>query len=384
MALYFLSFCSAYAFVFIKQANKSAWLKTYLVLLCLFLCFGYMTGTDWRAYEQIYKQINFNNLFYNYFQEPGYYIYMLPFRFFNVDFFVFFIFTKILCYIAIVSKLLTYCDKYKYIGLMYFIPCWGFYLFIDNPMRNLIAVSISLYAIKYLLKRKPIPYFTIVIIAMTFHTSACVMLPAYFFMHKNLSTKKIVILYITINVLFANRAILAVIISNVFGFIPYVAGKINSYIESSNIEGAGRVISLGFIIFFTFFVLLCYYKKQIYEIKNGKVIWNGAITFLLLYRLATTIEVFMRFQIFYMVFFIASISYLTYYFSEQSKKIYVSYLLVLSIIGCSRIFSTYRYIPYTNYLTYALKGEFPSYSFRSAYNHNNSPYKTTNKNNNNE
>ena len=176
---------------------------------------------------------------------------MLPFRFFNADFFVFFIFTKILCYIAIVSKLLTYCDKYKYIGLMYFIPCWGFYLFIDNPMRNLIAVSISLYAIKYLLKRKPIPYFTIVIIAMTFHTSACVMIPAYFFMHKNLSTKKIVILYITINVLFANRAILAVIISNVFGFIPYVAGKINSYIESSNIEGAGRVISLGFIIFFT-------------------------------------------------------------------------------------------------------------------------------------
>ena len=323
MALYFLSFCSAYAFVFIKQANKSAWLKTYLVLLCLFLCFGYMTGTDWRAYEQIYKQINFNNLFYNYFQEPGYYIYMLPFRFFNVDFFVFFIFTKILCYIAIVSKLLTYCDKYKYIGLMYFIPCWGFYLFIDNPMRNLIAVSISLYAIKYLLKRKPIPYFTIVIIAMTFHTSACVMIPAYFFMHKNLSTKKIVILYITINVLFANRAILAVIISNVFGFIPYVAGKINSYIESSNIEGAGRVISLGFIIFFTFFVLLCYYKKQIYEMKNGKVIWNGAITFLILYILATTIEVFMRFQIFYMVFFIASISYLTYYFSEQSKKIYV-------------------------------------------------------------
>ena len=382
MALYFLSFCSAYAFVFINQANKSAWLKTYLVLLCLFLCFGYMTGTDWRAYEQIYKQINFNNLFYNYFQEPGYYIYMLPFRLFNVDYYVFFIFTKTLCYIAIVSKLLTYCDKYKYIGLMYFIPCWGFYLFIDNPMRNLIAVIISLYAIKYLLKRKPIPYFTIVIIAMTFHTSACVMIPAYFFMHKNLSTKKIVILYITINVLFANRAILAVIISNVFGFIPYVAGKINSYIESSNIEGAGRVISLGFIIFFTFFVLLCYYKKQIYEMKNGKVIWNGAITFLILYRLATTIEVFMRFQIFYIVFFIASISYLTYYFSEQSKKIYVSDLLGLSIIGCSRIFSTYRYIPYTNYLTYALKGEFPSYSYRSAYNHNNSPYKITNKKNN--
>ena len=341
-----------------------------------------MTGTDWRVYEDIYTHINFNNLFYNYFQEPGYYIYMLPFRFFNIDFFVFFIFTKVICYIAIVSKLLTYCEKYKYIGLMYFIPCYGFYLFIDNPMRNLIAVSIILYAVKYLLERKPIQYFSIVIIAMTFHTSACIMIPAYFYMHKALSTKKIIILYIAINVVFANRTILALIISNIFGSIPYIAGKINSYIESSNSEGAGRVISLGFIIFFTFFVLLCFYKNQIYKIKNGKLIWNGAITFLLLYRLATTIEVFMRFQLFYMIFFVAGISYLTHFFTEQSKKIYISYLLVLAIIGYSRIFSTYRYIPYTNYLTYALKGEFPSYSYRSAYNHNNSPYKITNKKNN--
>lgn len=64
-----------------------------------------------------------------------------------------------------------------------------------------------------------------------------------------MSTKMIVILYIIINVVFANRALLSVVISNIFGSIPYVAGKINSYIESSNEEGAGRVISLGFIIF---------------------------------------------------------------------------------------------------------------------------------------
>lgn len=379
MALYFLSFCTAYAFVFIKQANKPAWLRTYLVLLCIFLCFGYMTGTDWRAYEDIYEHINFNNLFYNYFQEPGYYIYMLPFKFFDIDFFVFFIFTKVLCFVVVTTKLIEYCDKYKYIGLMYFVPCWGFYLFIDNPMRNLIAVSISIFAFKYLLERKPIPYFTIVILAMTFHTTACVMIPAYFFLHKKLSTKKIVMLYAVINIVFANRTLLTLIISNIFGFIPYVEGKINSYIETSNVEGGGRTISLGFIIFFTFFVLLCIYKNQIYKMKNGISIWNGAITFLLLYRLATTIEVFMRFQIYYVLFFVAGISILTSFFTERSKKIYITYMLGLAIIGSSQIFATWRYIPYTNYLTYTLKGEFPSYSFRSAYNPNNSPYKSTNK-----
>ena len=69
MALYFLSFCSAYAFVFIKQANKSAWLKTYLVLLCLFLCFGYMTGSDWRSYEDIYDGSGAALLYYS--NEPA-------------------------------------------------------------------------------------------------------------------------------------------------------------------------------------------------------------------------------------------------------------------------------------------------------------------------
>lgn len=54
--------------------------------------------------------------------------------------------------------------------------------------------------------------------------------------------------------------------------------------------------------------------------KNGKIIWNGAITFLILYRLATTIEVFMRFQLYYMIFFVAGISYLTIFFTERSKR----------------------------------------------------------------
>lgn len=55
---------------FIKQANKPAWLRIYVVLLCLFLCFGYMTGTDWRVYEDIYTHINFNNLFTTIFKNP--------------------------------------------------------------------------------------------------------------------------------------------------------------------------------------------------------------------------------------------------------------------------------------------------------------------------
>lgn len=41
---------------------------------------------------------------------------------------------------------------------------------------------------------------------------------------------------------------------------------------------------------------------------------------LLLYRLATTIEVFMRFQLYYMIFFVAGISYLTIFLQKEQKK----------------------------------------------------------------
>lgn len=379
MIFYFLSFFIPFASVYIKQGNKPAWFKTYIILLCIFLCFGYMTGTDWRVYENIYNKIDFNNLFYDYYQEPGYYIYMLPFKYFNIDFFVYFIITKVICFALVFKQITYYSKEYKYLSIGYFIPCWAFYLFIDNPMRNLIALAICTCSFKYIVKRKLIPFLLIVSLGISFHASAVVMLPAYFILSKTLNTRKVVIYYIVINVLFVSRNLLVFLLSKIFGFIPYVAGKITSYLELSNIEGGGRIISLGSIIFITFFILICYYKEYICKKTNGTIIWNGAIIFLYLYRLATTVEVFMRFQIYFVIFFIAAIAFLIDAFTARSKIIYVSYLFLLAIIGCNSIFSTWRYLPYTNYLTYAIRGEFPSYSYRSAYNPNNSPYKSMNK-----
>lgn len=379
MIFYFLSFLIPFASIFIKQSRKPVWFKTYIVLLCLFLCFGYMTGTDWRVYEKMYYKIDFNNLFYDYYQEPGYYIYMLPFRYFDIDFFVYFIFTKVICFALLFNNIIYYCKEYKYLSIGYFVPCWAFYLFIDNPMRNLIAASICVCSIKYIIERKFVPFLIITLLGISFHATAAIMLPAYFILSKTLDTKKVVITYIIINVLFASKTIFVYLLSKIFGFIPYVEGKINSYLELSNIEGGGRAISLGSIIFLVFFILICYYKDHICQKPNGKIIWNGAIAYLFLYRFATTVEVFMRFQTYFVVFFIAAIAFLIDVFTNRSKPLYVAYLLVLALIGSSTIFSTWRYLPYTNYLTYMVKGEFPAYSYRSAYNPNNSPYKAMNK-----
>ena len=77
-----------------------------------------MCGSDWRGYEIMYNRIDLDNLFSDYYAEPGYYIYMLGFKYLKIDFWIFFIFTKVVVFFIIVKALIKYSDKEKYIAFM--------------------------------------------------------------------------------------------------------------------------------------------------------------------------------------------------------------------------------------------------------------------------
>ncbi len=59
----------------------------YLILLGLFICFGYMTGTDWRVYELLYNQANFN--FESNSKEIGFYSLISLFNYIGVSYWIF-------------------------------------------------------------------------------------------------------------------------------------------------------------------------------------------------------------------------------------------------------------------------------------------------------
>ena len=81
----FFIYCHIYL-VFVLGISKQRYNKvisfTLLVFLAVFLCFGYFCGSDWRNYELWYYRVDLERLFYNYFAEPRYYIYMFVFPFF--------------------------------------------------------------------------------------------------------------------------------------------------------------------------------------------------------------------------------------------------------------------------------------------------------------
>lgn len=87
----------------------------------------------------------------------------------------------------VVFPVLLFMRKYStnYVLSLFIYITFGFYTALFNPVRQMIAVSICVFAIKYLLEKKIVKYFIIIALASTFHISAWVMLPMYFVCHVN-------------------------------------------------------------------------------------------------------------------------------------------------------------------------------------------------------
>lgn len=374
MIIYLFSFFSCYLIGISKQRQNKRIGFLLFTFLTVFLCGGFMCGSDWRSYELIYETIDWDNYGYDYYAEPGFYAYMAIFKLFNADFWHIAVLTKVLCFLTFLKYLKKYLQDDVLLGLMYFVPWYGFYLFIDCPMRNLMAITIFLLALPYLLKRDFWRYFLLILLASSFHVTALLFLFLYFFAIKKQSTFLWVVIFILVNLFFASRTFIIWLCSLLLGNIPFMMAKIEAYLLDENIFAEGRILSFGMLIHLAFFILLLIKRRCVEERENGIFIFNLAICYLLFYRLATTIEIFMRFQLYFAPCYCIALIRVAQSLAFRTRLLYITYLLCVASIGSLKIFADYRYIPYTSYIPYFLQGDYPSFEYRSDYNHRNSPY----------
>ncbi len=357
--------------------NSRVWYIIYLFILGTFLCCGYMCGSDWRQYELMYNNINFNNIFYGYYAEPGFLFYMLIPRFFNVDFWVFSILTKIIQFIIFANIINRYAPEYKYFVWMFLLPKSGFYMFIDYPMRNMIAITIFLLSIKYIIGKDVKRYIICAAIAMMFHYSAIVTIPFYFILNKNISTNIYLLWFVLIFTIFSSSYLFESILIKISGLSPYILKQVEFYVLGDTIDGDGSIISVGMFLQIFFFVCLLKFRKVIEITKYGHIIFNGALIYILLYRLGLTISIFSRFQLYLVVFYVIGVVSLVRAFTASSKPLVISIICLLSCyICCSDIKRNgWKYVPYTNYVKYLMTDDLKSYRYRDNYNLLNTPYK---------
>jgi len=274
MIIYFLLFFLLLSFSFIpNKAIKPYW-KTLIIISAVFFCGGYMTGSDWRQYETYYNWLDYSGIMGLLFIEPGYVIYSYLFLIMGSPFWPFFILTKIVLFYIIIKALAKYSIGNYKLSTVFFLIIFGLFLFIDNPMRNLIGIGISVFSYKYIIERKFYKFMLIILCATSFHMSAILMLLLYPLYPIKASNKKLIIYYILFNLFFVIffRFIILNIIS-IFSFIPLIERRMTVYF----LEGDGLTntsfFSLGFIFQLIIFTLLLWKREYIERRKYGELVF---------------------------------------------------------------------------------------------------------------
>lgn len=359
--------------VFTKNKNVT---KFIVICVALFLCFGYMTGSDWRSYELMYEQYQLRDFSFLEFYEPLFYLLTSLCEYLGVSFWTFLIVSKLVCFFIITNVLKKVSGNLYGWSLAFIIPLSFIYLFIDNPLRNLIAITIYSYGLMYFFEKKYLIFILISLFAGLFHITVFPVLLLTFLMNVRIKSKYIVIVYlIFFSILTFSPTTLTKLVVNLFSNISFISSKIEYYFLQENEFSEGSRFSLGLIIKLISFFLIIYSRKKIEQFPLGKYIFNGAILYLFLYRVGLSISIFSRYQLYFSLFYSVACILCYYSFAIYSRGIYKAYIILTIVLSVhTNILSKPVFLPYSSYLPY-LFTEKPSFYYRSNYNYINSPVK---------
>lgn len=166
-----------------------------------------------------------------------------------------------------------------------------------NQFRQMFAIALVLYAIKYIKQKRLVPYILCILIATSFHNSAIIMLPVYFITKIKLE-KKVWIAY----------AIIAVIAFFSFDMIKLVLqntyyGKI--YFGSQ--YDVGGKLSSVFNLVFRIGLLggcLAFYPKMIKAEQNNQILYHMAILCTILQLVTIRSYIFGRLTTYFFIFYV--------------------------------------------------------------------------------
>ncbi len=180
------------AFLYEKKQEDIYW-RSVIVLVCMvvlqvFLGLRGFVMFDWVNYYSEFYDANSLESDENVFgvnREPGWHVFIVVCKAIwnNYHFFVF-VHSLLILYL-LWRFLRTYTDN-PILGFALFFAFNGFGISF-NLMRNSIAILLFLNALPFLYSRQPLKYYIICFAAVSFHYSATIYLPLYFFLHKRMN-----------------------------------------------------------------------------------------------------------------------------------------------------------------------------------------------------
>jgi hypothetical protein len=232
MFLYFIFFIVLTFFAFIQIFNtKDKEISTFIFIILAFLLWlslglRWQCLTDWNAYYNFFVYGRKFSLSI----EPGF-VYLtetIKFVFNNYTFYLFVIYFFILYFFL---KKIIKSSEFFLVGLLYFYVNFYFNL---GGIRQIMALSITFYALKYIEEKNALKFYITLIIASLFHFTALFFAPAYlvkYFRIKTFVAILIILLFIILNYLNIFNHLIFSIISKL-SFSGEMLNKVTIYTRS--------------------------------------------------------------------------------------------------------------------------------------------------------
>ena len=195
-------------------------------------------------------------------------------------------------------------------ALAVFVFCINPYIFLMNlsAIRQSLATAVFIIAVEYAIKRKPIHYAALIIIASLFHKSALILFPIYFIV----APKKIKPKTVKIIILLVLTAILFLDIKRISGIVAVPLGG-GEYLHHIS-EGIGNSLRATVLTSIYFVYLIFNFNKTDGKMAAySKIYFVAVICGVLAYR----VSAFTRIQMYFDVFSVVTLPYLFVKNTEQ-------------------------------------------------------------------
>lgn len=261
LLLLFFGIC-AFLFEHTERKERQVWINI-AVITAFFFFFGFrgFILSDWTSYYPYFQRCDINDVINYRFGgldlEPGFTILNLACKFITKDYSFF----VLVCTTINTALLFCFLRKYTYnipLALVVVIAFEGIVINTDL-IRNSIAILIFLNAIPYIEQRKPIQYFLLCFLAISFHTSALIYLPLYFFVHKPLNRWVYLSCFILLNCFYFMHISILTTLLSLMGYSEDFIVKIKIYTE---VYDKSAIFSLGYLErLITGILIFSYYNK---------------------------------------------------------------------------------------------------------------------------
>lgn len=263
----------------------------------LFYGFRGFIATDWIIYYEFFKNIHISYIltFKDTGFENGFILYTQIIKTFSESYIVFQLIntlTNIFLLHLFFKKYLPI--KYYLFGLAVFLVFFGSGLEI-NLLRNFKAILIFLLALPFIENRKPVQYFSIIFIALLFHWSSIVYLPLYFFLHKKISIKIFLLIFISGSVIYILQIEYITPIIKLFSTIlpTEMSQKVLAYLNT-NLYAKSYGLTVGFFERTITTLLILFYYKKISTNPTNILFINSFLIFIALFLFCSETSIILK------------------------------------------------------------------------------------------